>query len=107
MDEKDLGRNTSSGAEKVENIERRAQIEQAAAERRVQEAREKLQDNRERKNRYREALHEIEKERKERQAGGQGGSNGGNQGRKQRGDGLGGWIAAVVSLGTVSLVLTV
>ena len=107
MDEKDLGRNTSSGADKVENIERRAQIEQAAAERRVQEAREKLQDNRERKNRYREALHEIEKERKERQAsGGQGGSNGGNQGRKQRGDGLGGWIAAVVSLGTVSLVLT-
>ena len=107
MDEKDLGRNTSSGAEKVENIERRAELEHQAAERRVQEARDRLHENRERKNRYREALHEIERERAARQtSGGQSGSNGGNQGRKQRGDGLGGWIAAVVSLGTVSLVLT-
>ncbi len=107
MDEKDLGRNMSSGAEKVENIERRAELEHQAAERRVQEARDKLHENREKKNRYREALHEIEMERAAHQtSGGQSGSNGGNQGRKQRGDGLGGWIAAVVSLGTVSLVLT-
>ena len=107
MDEKDLGRNMSSGAEKVESIERRAEMEHQAAERRVQVAREKAQESREKKNRYREALYEIERERKERQAsGGQGGANGGNQGKKQRGDGLGGWIAAVVSLGTISLILT-
>ncbi len=107
MDEKDLGRNMSSGAEKVESIERRAEIERQAAERRVQEAREKVQETREKKNRYREALYEIERQRKERQtSGGQGGSNGENRGKKQRGDGLGGWIAAVVSLGTVSLILS-
>ena len=107
MDEKDFGKNMSSGAEKVESIERQAELERQAAERRVQEARERVQKNREKESRYREALHELEKERKARQASGnQGGASGGNQGKKQRGDGLGGWIAAVVSLGAVSLALT-
>ena len=107
MDEKDFGKNMSSGAEKVESIERRAELERQAAERRVQEARDRVQRNRERESRYREALHELKKEQKAYQASGsQGGANGGNQGKKQRGDGLGGWIAAVVSLGAVSLVLT-
>ena len=107
MDEKDFGKNMSSGAEKVESIERKAELERQAAERRVEEARAKVQRNREQESRYREALHELEREQKEhRSSNGQGGANGGNQGKKQRGDGLGGWIAAVVSLGAVSLVLT-
>ena len=80
MDEKDFGKNISSGAEKVESIERRAELERQAAERRVEEARAKAQRNRERESRYREALHELERERKAHQASnGQGGANGGNQ----------------------------
>ena len=97
MDEKDLGRNISSGAEKVESIERRAELERQAAERRVQEARARLQGNKERKKRYRESLEELVQRN---------GQNADGGGKKGRGDGLGGWIAAVVSLGTISLILT-
>lgn len=103
MDEKDLGRNVSSGAEKVERIEREAAQERSAAERRVQEARERAQEKAERKNRYKAALRELE-EKEERRRQGNDSGNGGNG--KKRGDGLGGWIAAVVSLGAVSLILT-
>lgn len=100
MDEKEIGKNVSSGAEKVENIERQAAAERAAAERRVEEARQRLREKEAQNQRRRE-------ERKER--GMRTSSDGENSNRKNgknRGDGLGGWIAAVVSLGVVSLALT-
>ena len=175
MKEKEFGKNTSSGAEKVENIARKiaesgvagyaawnnttagvglsngqamfgglgaglplgvngmgeepvegmgngaetAEQERKAAERRVEEARARLREkeekkhNKEKENAEKKVAYHYEKSPSQKgQSGGQGG-DGGNQGNgkrdnngKKRGDGLGGWIAAVVSLGAVSLALT-
>ena len=99
MDEKEVGKNVSSGAEKVESIRREAEKERMAAERRVAEARKRLREK-ERKNQG--ANHQDDSEKHRSAQGGQGQSKKGSQ----RGDGLGGWIAAVVSLGVVSLALT-
>ena len=107
MDEKEIGKNVSSGAEKVENIERQAEQERASAERRVEEARRRLHEQQERKERREaeriKADYEVASQR---QSFASDGGNGSGKKGKKRGDGLGGWIAAVVSLGVVSLALT-
>ena len=133
MDEKGW-EGLSSGAEKVESIERAAAAERMMAKQRVDAARARMKD-------------EAEKQKARRQGGsatvngsagssgfsgngansanvgnGGNGANGGNGGNganggnqpeprkqkkgKKRGDGLGGWIAAVVSLGAITLVLS-
>ena len=172
MKEKEFGKNTSSGAEKVENIARKiaesgvadyaawnnttagvglsngqamfgglgaglplginamgeepvegmgngaetAEQERKAAERRVAEARARLREkeekkrNQEKENSEKKSAYHYEKSPSQSgQNGGHGGDHGNGRkdnGGKKRGDGLGGWIAAVVSLGAVSLVLT-
>ena len=99
MDEKKQNENYSSGAEKVERIAREAERERLAAERRVEQAKMRMQEKAEQKA-YRQNEAQF--------SGGQDenrGDEGGNGGKK-RGDGLGGWIAAVVSLGAVTLILS-
>lgn len=101
MDEKEVGKNVSSGAEKVESIQREAERERIAAERRVAEARKRLQEK--------EQRNQAVQNRREKRANRRLAQEGENRqsGRKTpRGDGLGGWIAAVASLGAVSLALT-
>lgn len=159
MDEKKFGKNMSSGAEKVENINdsipaadlaalsawgnvgagaglgnteavfggaqnglmpgvivrtenepvegmgngaETPEQERLAAERRVAEARARLAE----KKRRAEEHSNKKEEKKPQKSGSDNNGAGGNGGRKKRGDGLGGWIAAVVSLGAVSLALT-
>lgn len=112
----------SSGAEKVENIVRAAAIERMAAERRVAEARNRMKNESEKQKARKQSDESTEASRSASNGsgglgggmnGGDGGSNGNsgngnrkNGGNKKRGDGLGGWIAAVVSLGAVTLVLS-
>ena len=170
MDEKKFGKNMSSGAEKVENINdnipandlaalaawgnigagaglgntegvfggaqnglmpgvivgavsepvegmgngaETPEQERKAAERRVAQARARLA---EKKRRAEERSKKKEKDGSQNSGFGSGmqtnANGGGSQGKQQngggkkRGDGLGGWIAAVVSLGAVSLALT-
>ncbi len=113
----------SSGAEKVENIERAAAQERMAAQRRVAEARNRMKEEAE-KQKARKQGDSMDGDfggSSENSGGassgnsgdemnGNGGSNhrdqNGGNGKKKRGDGLGGWIAAVVSLGAVTLVLS-
>jgi spore germination protein len=103
MDEKKQNENYSSGAEKVERIARAAEQERLAAERRVQQAKMRMQEKAEAQKAYRQ-------NRSQGENGGSGrhenGSSNGDNGGKKRGDGLGGWIAAVVSLGAVTLILS-
>ena len=114
MEEMQFGKNVSSGAEKVESIEKRIERERRAAAQRVEEARERLA-------RKKGESENLEKSRADGESrvgvapsGGRDGQNGnqkgnqnGGQGKdKKRGDGLGGWIAAVVSLGAATLALT-
>ncbi len=123
MDEKGW-EGLSSGAEKVENIEQTVALERMMAQKRVADARAKMR-----------AEAEKQKARKQdgclggsesgNSIGGYSVGNGGNGGNgkkggsggnhpeprnpkngKKRGDGLGGWIAAVVSLGAITLVLS-
>ena len=107
MDEKEVGKNISAGAEKVESIEREAQREREAAERRVAEARKRLHAKEQKHQAQKSSAQENEKKRSSGEEKGFGrGFGQGSNGDKKRGDGLGGWIAAVVSLGVVSLALT-
>ena len=121
----------SSGAEKVENIVRAAAIERMAAERRVADARNKMKEQPEKQKTRKQGDDAnggsgcanagtnvgvsggsgggLNGGASGSSSGGLGGgANGGlgNGGNKKRGDGLGGWIAAVVSLGAVTLVLS-
>jgi len=111
MDEKKQNENYSSGAEKVERIACAAEQERLAAERRVQQAKMRMQERAEAQKTYRQNGFQTGNDGSGRQSDGgserqgNGGSNGGNGGKK-RGDGLGGWIAAVVSLGAVTLILS-
>ncbi len=109
------------GEEQVEgmgNGAETAEQERRAAEKRVAEARARLREKEEKKRNQEEskkAVHPLEKSHSQNgdsdNGGDNGGDNHGDNGRngnhgKKRGDGLGGWIAAVVSLGAISLALT-
>ena len=123
MKDKDIGSNFSSGAEKVERVsaesgeeQRKESYETKAAENRIEAAENRMQAKaaknrlKEEKAQARAAQKEakaraferevaaIEKERKEKQEKRRKGGS--------RPDGIGGWIAAVVTLGAATLILT-
>lgn len=97
--------------EAAENAKTTAEKEREAAERRVMEAKRQVKEKESEKEARKRELEELEKKQcakseQRKQSGGRGdGKKNKNGNGKKRGDGLGGWIAAVVSLGTVSLIL--